>query len=83
MQKNSVKIHQINQVVIENDSIRQRIHPMIKKTLDERRFSVWVSGGEVNDYLLTQMEAEEIADAWRADGYDDVEIEEYGMKTEL
>ena len=56
---------------------------MIKKTLDERRFSVWVSGGEVNDYLLTQMEAEEIADAWRADGYDGVEIEEYGMKTEL
>lgn len=56
---------------------------MTKKTQEEHRFSVWVSGGEVNDYLLTKQEAEDMADEWRSEGYDDVEIEEYKMQEEL
>ena len=41
------------------------------------RFSVWVGGGEVNDFLVTKEKAEDIAEAWRAKGYDDVVIDEH------
>lgn len=44
---------------------------------DKKRFSVWVGGVEVNDYLLTKPEAERLARIWRAKGYDDVAIDEY------
>ena len=37
--------------------------------------TVWVGGVEVNDYLLTKSEAEKLAKQYKADGYDDVEIE--------
>lgn len=43
---------------------------------DGRRFSVWVGGGEVNDYYLTEEEAERLADTYREDGYDDVQVVE-------
>lgn len=38
-------------------------------------YSVWVGGGEVNDYLLTKDKAEELANAWIRRGYDDVIIQ--------
>lgn len=44
---------------------------------NEKRFSVWVGGVEVNDYLLTKKEAEKLARSWRNKGYDDVSIDEY------
>lgn len=39
-------------------------------------WSVWVGGIEVNDYYLTKDEAENLAEEYRQDGYDDVVIEE-------
>ena len=45
--------------------------------LDREWFSVWVGGIEVNDCLLTKNEAEKLATAWKAKGYDDVHIEKY------
>lgn len=39
-------------------------------------YSVWVGGGEVNSYEITSKEmAEDIAECWRAKGYDDVYVE--------
>jgi hypothetical protein len=40
------------------------------------KFTVWVGGVEVNDYYLTKKEAENLAEEYRNDGYDDVLIEE-------
>ena len=40
------------------------------------KFTVWVGGVEVNDYYLTEEEAENLAEEYRNDGYDDVVIEE-------
>ncbi len=39
-----------------------------------KKFSVWVGGTEVNDYLLTREQAENLA--FEYEGYDDVIIEE-------
>ena len=39
------------------------------------KFTVWVGGVEVNDYYLTEEEAEYIAGIYRRGGYDDVVIE--------
>lgn len=38
-------------------------------------WTVWVGGIEVNDYYLTKDEAELLAEEYKADGYDDVQIE--------
>jgi hypothetical protein len=38
-------------------------------------YSVWVGGGEVNNYPLTLDQAKRIARQYIADGYDDVQIE--------
>lgn len=35
-------------------------------------YSVWVGGSEVNDYLLTLTEAEELAKQYTDEGYTDV-----------
>ena len=43
----------------------------------EKIFTVWVGGVEVNDYLLTRQEAEDLAFDFIEDGYDDVIIDEY------
>jgi hypothetical protein len=37
-------------------------------------YSVWVAGGEINDYYLTREAAERVAKAWRNWGYDDAAI---------
>ena len=42
----------------------------------EERFTVWVGGLEVNDFLLTKEKAEELAFEYEEDGYDDVVVEE-------
>ncbi len=42
---------------------------------EEKSYTVWVGGVEVNDYYLTFERASELADEWREDGYDDVVIE--------
>ena len=41
----------------------------------EEKFTVWVGGVEVNDYLLTREEAENLAFEYEEDGYDDIIIE--------
>lgn len=41
-----------------------------------KKYSVWVGGCEVNDYYLTKAEAEDLAEEYKEDGYDDVFIEE-------
>ena len=38
-------------------------------------YSVWVGGGEVNDYPLTHTQAQELADHYRNQGYEDVAVE--------
>jgi hypothetical protein len=39
-----------------------------------RNYSVWVGGGEVNDFLLDRIEAESLALNWIEQGYEDVYI---------
>lgn len=41
-----------------------------------KKYSVWVGGSEVNDYYLTKEQAEDLAEEYKEDGYDDVVIEE-------
>ena len=41
-----------------------------------KNWTVWVGGIEVNDYYLTKEEADDLADEYRADGYDDVVVEQ-------
>lgn len=43
--------------------------------MSDKRWTVWVGGGEVNDYYLTEAEANDIAQAWRDKGYDEVAVE--------
>lgn len=41
----------------------------------EGKFSVWVGGSEVVDYLLTRDQAIDLALSYEAEGYDDVYLE--------
>ena len=47
----------------------------IPKDKEEKCWTVWVGGVEVNDYTLTRAEAERLARRYEADGYDDVVID--------
>ena len=48
------------------------------------KYSVWVGGGEVNNYAIdSRKEAEAIAKEWILEGYDDVQIEEIKEGGEL
>jgi hypothetical protein len=40
------------------------------------KWTVWVGGSEVNDYYLSQKQAQNMAQAWIDEGYDEVVIEE-------
>lgn len=51
---------------------------LVEETDEEECWSVWVGGGEVNDYYLTRKEAEKLAEEYRNDGYDDVVIDKAG-----
>ena len=42
--------------------------------MEEKIYSVWVGGGEVNDNYLTKNEAISLAKEYEDDGYDDVVI---------
>ena len=42
--------------------------------MNEKRFSVWVGGGEVNNFLLTKDDAIELAFEYLDDEYDDVQV---------
>jgi hypothetical protein len=42
----------------------------------EALYSVWVGGGEINDYHLPREAAERVAKAWRDYGYEDATIRE-------
>lgn len=41
-----------------------------------KQYAVWVGGVEVNDALLDKNQAEKLALEYKAEGYDDVIIEE-------
>ena len=43
----------------------------------KKNHTVWVGGVEVSDCLLSKREADNLADEYRADGYDDVSVEQY------
>ncbi len=45
------------------------------KESDDAIYTVWVGGTEVNDYLLTLSDAQDLADRYKSDGYDDVCIQ--------
>jgi len=45
------------------------------KTKNEKTYTVWVGGVEVNDYYLTIEQAKNLAYEWEIDGYSDVAIE--------
>lgn len=60
-----------------NLEIRGKIHIFVKRNDMEKCYSVWVGGIEVNDFLLTKKQAEDMARSWRAKGYDDVVIDNY------
>jgi hypothetical protein len=49
----------------------------LKKIDTEYFYSVWVGGVEVNNYLLTKEQAENLAQEWIDDGYDEVAIDDY------
>jgi len=40
------------------------------------KHTVWVGGGEVNDYYLSETEAHTLASSYLTQGYDDVIIQE-------
>jgi hypothetical protein len=37
-------------------------------------WSVWVGGGEVNSYYLSETQAQNMAQAWKDQGYDEVVV---------
>ena len=43
----------------------------------ERKYTVWVGGTEVNDYLLTLDDAIELANKFSVRGYSDVKLDKY------
>ena len=43
----------------------------------ERKYTVWVGGTEVNDYLLTLDDAVELAHEFSVRGYSDVKLDKY------
>jgi hypothetical protein len=47
---------------------------------EQKIWSVWVGDVEVNDFLLTREEAEDLAQEYIDDGYDDVVIDKYENK---
>ena len=40
-----------------------------------KEYAVWVGGVEVNDFLLSKNEANELASQYKSEGYDDVIVE--------
>lgn len=51
---------------------------MAQKELNDKIYSVWVGGIEVNDFMLTKKDAEWYKKQYEELGYDDVYIEKNG-----
>lgn len=49
---------------------------MSHQQVSRHRYSVWVNGNEINAHFLTYDFAHNLADEYRAAGYDDVYVEE-------
>jgi hypothetical protein len=49
---------------------------MSQQQVSRHRYSVYVNDVEVNNHFLTYDQAETLADSYRANGYDDVYVEE-------
>lgn len=47
--------------------------------MSEKNWTVWVGGIQVNDYYLTKNEADDLAQTYKDDGYDDVVIEQHKL----
>jgi hypothetical protein len=45
-------------------------------TETKSRWTVWVGGVEVNDYYMTETDAQKLADEYKTAGYDDATVEE-------
>ena len=45
--------------------------------MSENSWTVWVGGVEVNDIMLSQRQAEQVAEWYIRSGYDDVIVERY------
>jgi|11_taG_2_1085331.scaffolds.fasta_scaffold158439_2 hypothetical protein len=48
----------------------------------EKAYSVWVGCNEVNNYYLSHSDAQDLADEYIEDGYDDVHIEKLAIDKE-
>jgi len=62
---------------------KMSINDMVKSIDESEReqvpsWTVWVGGGEVNSYYLSETQAKDIAQAWIDKGYDDVVVKEVG-----
>jgi len=42
--------------------------------MNTKTWTVWVGGGEINDYPVTLERAQQIAEYWLSQGYDDTQI---------
>lgn len=50
----------------------------LEKQGEEKVYSVWVGGYEINDYYLTEKEAKKLTREYKENGYDDIIIEKQG-----
>ena len=51
-----------------------------KKIREKAVYSVWVGGGEVNDYYITKTKAKNLAQKYKEDGFNDVKIRKEKIK---
>jgi hypothetical protein len=42
--------------------------------MNTKTWTIWVGGGEINDYPVTLERAQQIAEYWLSQGYDDTQI---------
>ena len=49
---------------------------------DIKKWIVWAGGTEVNDYYLDKAKAEQLANKYKSEGYDDIKIEMVMLKKE-
>ena len=40
-----------------------------------KKYTVWVGGTEVSDYYLDKVKAEQLANKYKSEGYDDIKIQ--------
>lgn len=67
------KIHVKEMILAQKKNNQNNLIMNTDNTIKNR--TVWVGGIEVNDYYLTKNEAQQLANEYKAKGYDDVQIE--------